>query len=277
MIFSLKSNQAIPHSIIAFFVLTYSISWMLWIPLALSSQGLLAIQISPFLGIVLGGMGPSLTAIILTVTESGDQGVRALFGHLLRWRVSIRWYLFVLLAPAVIIISAMILHAGFNHIAFQLPTIGDWRVVLLTFMITFVFGGPLGEEMGWRGYALPRLLINGGTLWASLMVGIFWGLWHLPLFWIRGSLQANLPVMWFMVSILAESILYTWVYKHTNHSLLLMCLFHTSINAWAKLILLPVLTNDLQPLLLTFGLELIVAIIVMVGRDSIRLPQGKRG
>jgi hypothetical protein len=123
---------------------------------------------------------------------------------------------------------------------------------------------------------LPHLLVNRGTLLASLTVGIFWGLWHLPLFWIQGTVQADIPVIWFMVSILAESLLYTWVYNHTENSLLLMCLFHTSINAWAKLILLPVLTNDLQPLLLTFGLELVVAIII-VGSDPIRLIKRKAG
>jgi membrane protease YdiL (CAAX protease family) len=147
---------------------------------------------------------------------------------------------------------------------FEFFKIGNWRVIFVLFLFTLLFGGPLGEEIGWRGYTLPRLLVNRNALLASLIVGVLWGLWHLPLFWIQGSLQADIPIVWFLVSILAESILYTWVHIHTRGSLLLAILFHAAINTWAKLILLPLLADSLSPLLLTFGLEIVLAVIVVV-------------
>jgi membrane protease YdiL (CAAX protease family) len=126
-------------------------------------------------------------------------------------------------------------------------------------------GGPLGEELGWRGYALPRLSAAQTPLIASIIVGILWGLWHLPLFWIRDSIQADIPIAWFMVSIVAESILYTWVYRHTQGSVLLVGLFHAAINTWAKIFLLPLLTNGMNSVLeLTFGLEVVLATTVVI-------------
>lgn len=232
--------------------------------MALSSQGWLDIQLPPLFGIVIGGMGPSLVAVILTRSESGTQGIRDLLGRFLRWRVAIQWYLFVLVIPAATMLGAIVLYSLVGRSAFKLPDMGDWQGVLVVFLFTLIFGGPLGEELGWRGYALPRLLATRNALTASLIVGALWGLWHLPLFLIRESIQADIPVVWFMASILAETILYTWVFVNTGESLLLVCLFHTAVNAWAKLILLPAMTSDLTPLLITFGMEFIVAIIVVM-------------
>ena len=104
-------------------------------------------------------------------------------------------------------------------------------------------------------------------------MGALWGIWHLPLFWIHGSLQSDVPVTWFMTSILAEAILYTWVYNNTGSSLLLVCLFHTAINAWAKLILLPALAADLHPLLIAFGMELAIAIVIIILAGPVHLSK----
>jgi hypothetical protein len=247
-----------------FLVVTYVISWALWVPMALSSQGIIPIQIPSLLGIVIGGISPSLTAIALTIIEGGKEGIQDLLARSLRWRVAIQWYLFTLFAPAVIMLCAIVLNTLLENTPLELPKIGNWAAVVALFLFTLIFGGPLGEEIGWRGYVLPRLLINRNALLASLIVGALWGLWHLPLFWIRGSLQADIPIGWFMVSILAESILYTWVHIHTRGSLLLVILFHAAVNTWARLILLPLLTDSLSPLLLTFGLEIILAVTVVV-------------
>jgi membrane protease YdiL (CAAX protease family) len=257
------TGNALKRVVVWFFVATFCFSWALWVPMALFSQGIISIQIPPILGIVVGGLSPSFTAVALTIVKEGKQGIRALFARLLRWRVAIQWYLFCLFAPAVIMLCAIALSALFENKPLELPKIGNWAAVAVLFLFTLILGGPLGEEIGWRGYALPRLLANHRALSASLIVGVLWGLWHLPLFWIRPSLQADIPIGWFMASILAESVLYTWVHMHTRGSLLLAILFHAAVNTWAKLILLGQL-DSLDPLLLTFGLEIVLAVVVVV-------------
>jgi membrane protease YdiL (CAAX protease family) len=260
---SSRPDRSESDSLTAFFAATHTVSWILWVPMALSSQGFLSIQISPILGIMLGGMSPSLVAIVLTAVEGGRNGLRDLLGRLLRWRVAVQWYALVLFAPAVLMVCALVINAVLEATTLRLPTVGNWAAVLALFVFTLLFGGPLGEEIGWRGYALPRLQSRQSSLVASVVLGAVWGLWHLPLFWIEGSLQAGIPATWFVASIVAESIVYTWVYNHTRGSLLPVCLFHAAINTWAKLILLPALAAGLRPLLLAFGAEVVLAVIIV--------------
>jgi membrane protease YdiL (CAAX protease family) len=252
------------YPLVKFVVATFILSWAFWVPMALASQGIMSIQIPSLLGVVIGGTSPSLTAVALTIIQEGKEGIQGLFARMLRWRVAIQWYLFALFAPAVIMLCAIALNALLESTPPEFPKIGDRAAVAALFLFTLILGGPLGEEIGWRGYVLPRLLANRKALWASLIVGALWGLWHLPLFWIRASVQADIPIGWFMGSILAESILYTWVYIHTRGSLLLVILFHAAVNTWARLILLAPVTDSSSPLPLTFGLEIFLAVIVVV-------------
>jgi membrane protease YdiL (CAAX protease family) len=259
-----QSDAFKKRGIIVFFSMTYAISWIIWIPIALSSNNILLFHISPFPGIIIGGMAPSLVGLILILEEQGISGTKSLLGRLFQWKVNIRWYIFVLCIPAVIISTSIIINSIFANVPINISTIGDWRIILITFIVTLFIGGPIGEELGWRGYALPKMGETRKPLLASLIVGLGWGLWHLPLFWINGSLQADIPVIWFIVSILAESVLYTWIYTSTGGNLFLMVLFHTSINAWAKLLLLPVITNNVLPLCIAFSFEVLIAIVVIV-------------
>jgi membrane protease YdiL (CAAX protease family) len=257
------------HSLFAFYASTYSLSWLLWVPLALSSQGIISFRLPSILGVVVGGLSPSLMAILLTIIEKREDGLRDLRTRWLHWRVAPQWYFFVLLAPAAIMACAIILVALFTCTLPEIPKIDNWFAVIALFGVTFIIGGPLGEEIGWRGYALPRFLTSRSPLTASIVVGVLWGIWHLPLFWIRDSIQAVIPLGWFMVSIVAESILYTWIYNHTQGSILVVCLFHTAINTWAKIILLPSLANGLNVLLVSFSLEVILAVSIIVLTKSV--------
>jgi uncharacterized protein len=266
-----KTEKQNKISIIAFFVMTYAFSWILWIPIALSSQKLLAVQISPFLGIIIGGIGPSLSALILTMAEKGMPGIRSLLGCLFKWRVAIKWYIFILFIPTTIILGSIVLYSLIENLPLNIPNIGDWRIVFLTFILTLLIGGPIGEELGWRGYALPKLLETRNPILTSLIIGMGWGIWHLPLFWIQGSLQAEIPLTWFMISILAEAILYTWVYISTGGSIILMVMLHTSINAWAKLLLLPLIEYSLLPILITFGMEIVIAFMIIIKMRNLHL------
>jgi membrane protease YdiL (CAAX protease family) len=93
-----------------------------------------------------------------------------------------------------------------------------------------VFVLVVGEEVGWRGFALPRLLERQSALQASLVLGLLWGLWHLPTFFIPGTPQAGIPIPAHLVYVIALSVLFTWMYLHTRGSLLLATLFHGAVN-----------------------------------------------
>src|SRR3712207_6537622 len=88
----------------------------------------------------------------------------------------------------------------------------------------------MGEELGWRGYALPRLLARRSALAASLILGLLWGLWHLPTFYVLGAPQHGLPISAFLLLTMAYSVLFTWIYLHTRGSVLIATLFHSAIN-----------------------------------------------
>src|SRR5918992_4619816 len=187
------------HPLITFFVLTYALAWILWIPLVVLRD---TIPATPGLVLVLLGSNvPSLLAIVLTAVVLGRGALRKLLGRLLIWRVDVRWYLVVVVGPATLVGGIVAFNAllGGPAISFNVP--------LLAAVITLAFhifpGSALGEEIGWRGYALPRLQARRSALGASLVLGPIWALWHLPL-WLTGA-PGRTPILYagFVVSVIA--------------------------------------------------------------------------
>jgi len=213
------------YPLVAYFALAFGIAWVIWIPMAASWQGLLPFQIPAILGIILAGCAPTVSAVILTGIESGKNGVDQLLGRFTLWRVGIHWYAFVLLSEAAIGLSAIgliIVPGG----AVELPLyLSQWHLVLPIFLFNGLVAG-LMEEFGWRGYALPRLQASRSAVSASLIIGVLWGLWHVPMWW------KDLPVeiLARMLLGIACAILYTWVYNNTKGSLLMPVLYHAAGN-----------------------------------------------
>jgi membrane protease YdiL (CAAX protease family) len=233
-----------PQSLLVFFLLAFGISWTIWIPTALASHGLLPFQLSPSITGLLGAFGPSTAALITTAIYDGKAGFRSLLRRLLMWRVGLQWYLFVLLWPAFLSLAktalAVLLGSSvpdfaqppFVHL-YPLPS--EFSKVNPLLFLPFVFlqqtliGSSMGEEIGWRGYALPRLEAYRNALQAGVILGIVWAVWHLPLWLTKGYPLAEAFLGWTMLGIVADSILFTWVYNNTKGSLLLALLFHSSI------------------------------------------------
>jgi len=180
----------------------------------------------------------------------------------MRWRVNRIWYLISLMGAPLVMIAALGLHFCLggalpqfldpNH---MVTSLAQWPIGIIVFLYIFVFSA-LGEEIGWRGFALPLLQTRFSPFSASLILGLIWSLWHLPLFWMSGNFHQELPLSWFLLQIFGSTFLYTWMYNHTRSSLLIMLLFHTASNA--AMGLLPILPLDngssLRPLWLTVGL-----------------------
>lgn len=244
-----------PANLIVYFILTFLISWGIWVPLALtggSDQALLW----------LAGFGPTLAAVIVTGWKHGRAGLKQLLSGVVRLRVKPVWYLVSLLGAPVVFAAALGLHVVLGGAAphlvdpnHMLTEPGQWPLAALVFGYIFVFTA-LGEEIGWRGFALPVLQSRFSGFASSLVLGVIWTLWHLPLFWFVDGFHQQLPFGWYALQIIGSTFLYTWMFNRTRGSLLIMMLFHTASNAAVGL--LPVLPLDnggsFRPLWLVVGL-----------------------
>jgi uncharacterized protein len=248
------------HPLVTFFVLCYALSWALWIPLAVLRDAIPWPANS--LAILVGSNVPSGVAIILTAVMRGKAGTRQLLGRLLIWRVSPWWYLMLLVPTALILISITAVAVLYGGPTAALSGSVVAAVITVAFM-TFP-GSALGEEIGWRGFALPRLQYRRTALTASLILATLHALWHLPL-WFMGDPDNQLTLYpAFAIQVVAVAVIYTWLYNGTKGSLLLAVLFHTALNAPLTLILLPQGPDNFTlPFWLLSGLWAAAAIIVV--------------
>lgn len=260
---------------IAFFVLAFVLSWGILLAEAAAVRGWFPFRLPQPL-LVVSGFGPALAALIVAFWQDGHSGMGQLLARLGRWRVRWYWYLVALFAPATFFLSAVALatRTGFiphfsEAAAVEIAHsqgLSPWLLVPVLFALLFVLS--LGEEIGWRGFALPTLLSWGDPLVASTMLGIAWGLWHLPLIWVPalGAAVGNVPFVWFLVDITAMSILFTWLFQHTEGSLLIATLLHSGNNTAAALVpLLPPVAEDLRPFFFNIALKwLAIGVILMI-------------
>jgi membrane protease YdiL (CAAX protease family) len=261
------------HPLAAFLVLTYGLTWALWIPLDIFRDATSGPYTS--IAILIGSNIPSAVAIVLTAVGLGKGATRKLLGQLLIWRFGWRWYL-VLLAPTALVIGTITLVAvtrGGPAAALAVPLLG----AIIAIAIMIFPGSATGEEIGWRGYALPRLQARRTALTASLVVGSLHGLWHLPL-WLRGDVDHRLSVYpAFLIQAVALAVIYTWLYNSTKGSLLLVVLFHMATNAPLTLVLLPLgIENWVLPFWLMAGFTVVAAVVVVAVFGPTNLSQHPR-
>jgi uncharacterized protein len=260
------------HPLIAFFVLTYALAWILWLPLVFLQD---TIPAAPgFVLVLLGSNVPSVLGIFLTAIVLGGGSLRKLLARLLIWRVDPRWYLVVVLGPAALV-GYMV---AFNALPGG-PTI-SLNVPLLTAVITLAFfifpGSALGEEIGWRGYALPRLQARRSALGASLILGVIWAFYHLPLFFTGQAFRSPGLFVPFVISGIALSVILTWVYNGTGGSLLLVVLLHATANLPLTLLLEPLGSRAMLPFLLFVGPMVVAAIVVVIVAGPAHLSRKHR-
>ena len=229
----LRPDPAPLPSTVAFYGGALIISWSCWLLVVAADHGLLALPGGAAASLVIvGGFGPLFSAAAMTARVSGLRGARALLGQAFDWRVSLRWYLVALLLPAALRFAVLGVHIFKGGTFPDFDDTGRWLALPLTFISVLVLGGPLGEEFGWRGVMQPRLQVRFGMLPASMLVGVASSLWHLPLFMISSTPQSHLPFALFLVRTVAISIVLGWLWNRSNRSLLVILLFHASLNTW---------------------------------------------
>lgn len=184
----------------------------------------------------LSNFGPALGALIVVGVAEGTDGIKNLVRSLFQWRVKFIWYLVVLLGPALTMVTAVLLYNMFGENS-SVPNLNDWisilpqHLIVIISLFLFMMVGIWGEEIGWRGFALPKLQKAYHPLLASLILGVIWAIWHLPAFFIENSQQAQLGMTYFFLATLGYSILYSWVYNGSKESLFMIWLLHSANNA----------------------------------------------
>jgi uncharacterized protein len=251
------------YPLVAFFIMAFLFSWIAVLPLILNPT----LPLEPFQ--ILGALaGPTLSAIIITAVLEGRNGIRIFFKRYIQWRAGFVWWFIVLFG---ILLALNTVATFFVGISVWIEFFKNILVILPAYLITLLVGvilGPLWEEPGWRGFALPRLQGQFGPIFGTLILGILWALWHLPGY-LGGWMTVGIVPL--LISGVGFSILATWVYNNTRGSILLMILLHSSSNAAISIgskVLPPNLSGSMNSIV--FGgwipaiTYLIIALVILV-------------
>lgn len=216
------------RNLIAYFVLAYALSWAIGIPLALSAQGIIP-PVLPLWTHYFVAYGPMLAAMIVTFATQGKRGLGELGKRMVMWRVKPVWWLAAVSPLLIGFVVALILNLVTNspitlsdlgEVNF-LPPLGIGALLLWT----FTFG--IGEETGWRGYALPRLQKGTSALTATILLAVLWAFWHLPQFFY---LFDPAIAMGWGIGLFAGAIVFTWLFNSSGGSILIVAIWHGCFN-----------------------------------------------
>jgi membrane protease YdiL (CAAX protease family) len=228
--FRLQAATGWSVTMIVYFPVTFVMSWAAWI-----GAGVIAPDASGPHGIIrtvliyVGTFAPALVALTMTAIETGRAGVGTLIRRLFQADMAPRWYAFAI----GYMFSVKLTMAAVHRLVWgNWPPFSHEPIVLLFAASIFstVLLGQAGEELGWRGYALPRLAARLGYARSSLIIGTVWALWHLPLFYITGTDKTGQAFPIRGLSVVALSVAITWLYARTGGSLLLTMLMHAATN-----------------------------------------------
>ena len=262
------------HSLVIGIVLMFLFTW----PIDLSNSGILPIQF-PYLVYLFLGWGFVFAAVIMTGLTLGKEGVLSLLKRYLQWRVGWKWYLVAFgLMPALWIVGVY-LYAALTRVSPDFSTIMAYKIfgeaanlplfVLPFFLVELITNG---EEIGWRGYVLPRLQAKHNALTSSLILGVVWALWHLPKFLSQFDIAV---VVWFMLHVVAFAVILTWLYNGTKGSLLLVAICHAASNTVGNF--LPVAnttsSENMGAYITIVLLEIVTAVTVTVISGQLRLSR----
>jgi uncharacterized protein len=255
------------HPLISFFVMAYAISW---------TYVIVFLIVWPLPDTIVTDtpelLGPVVAGFVMTAVMGGRAGVRQLLRRFVMWRVPAAWYVYALVAiPALYFIGVALVPGALG--SFKAPSLSTWLLYPVLFIVVMVLDGPLLEEPGWRGFALPRLQARWGPLVGTLILGVMWGSWHAPQYFTKtfaaanGGLSAS-GVIVFMLAAVIFSVLITWAFNHTAGSLLIAILIHTAINftqAFTSDLFPAAAYNEVVPVAV-FGAAAVLVVIATRGR-----------
>jgi membrane protease YdiL (CAAX protease family) len=210
-----------------FFLLAYAVTWACWLPLVRVNGEQIGGPFSAEFLARLGQFGPFAAAIVVAGVGGGLGGKRDLFRRFTKWRVNPLWFGVALILPPILAVAAIAMQTAMIGDGLDLRLFDPSLEILPHFLLVLVVGGPLGEELGWRGFALPRLQAVSPLWLSTLLLALAWAGWHLPLWWI-----AEIPssFAFYVVGVIPLTFLFTWLSVRSSGSVLIAMLFHASIN-----------------------------------------------
>jgi membrane protease YdiL (CAAX protease family) len=229
-----ETGPAARQSLVRYFILAFALSWIVEFALIASQERWIDPPL-PFSLHYLASYGPALAAILVTGLTAGKRGLSELFGRVLKWRVGWRWLMVSALFPVALFALGLVVA---RILTGEWPAVSDLgQVNYLPYLgagalpFWFLTYG-LGEEIGWRGFALPRLQRNRTAASSTLILGLLWALWHTPAFFYLDTYERLGLVMLpaFAASVLCGAVVYTWLYNSVGGSVLITALFHAVFN-----------------------------------------------
>ena len=265
------------HSLVIGIVVMFLFPW----PISLAASGVMPYRV-PDIVATLDTWGFVVASLLMTGITLGKEGVVALVKRFLIWRVRWTWYLAALFLLPAIQTATFLLRAAFTQTRIDFSNVFAYEMFgpdanLLLFIVPLFVAFAIinAEEIGWRGYVLPRLQTKYSALVSSVIIGVIWWLWHLPYFLAPGWSTSTFG--WFVFSTIPNSILFTWLYNNTRGSLLLVTLFHSSVNTAGAF--LPILNYaggyDSTETIIQIVLTSLVAIAVIVIYGPERLSRSE--
>ncbi|WP_255195014.1 CPBP family intramembrane glutamic endopeptidase [Halorarius litoreus] len=227
--YSTSTGVVSRHPVAAFVLVTLAFSWGVWF-------GGDRLDVSPTAVVLLGAWGPTVGALVVTWRLEGVAGVRRLLGRFVQFGVPARWLALAVLLPFVLAgIAALGALALGESVVPTLPGGAPLFFLPVVFIVNVFVGGPIAEELGWRGFAVPRLRGRYGVVGSGLLVGVVWAAWHAPFYLLPGSsvVVGGFPFAWFAVVVVAYSVLFSWLVTGAGDSVVPAVLFHAGTNTAA--------------------------------------------
>jgi len=259
-----------------FLVLTFLWSWILWIiGLNYLSDGINQESIGKFLVFFFAGVyGPTISGIITTLFFDGFIGIFELIKKLFLWKVPLKYYGYIIILPLLFVIIGIALYSqfigeigGFDKTAYlSIPTI----------LFAGLYAGPLGEELGWRGFLLPEFQKKFSNLKSAIIIGFIWFIWHIPLWWapfgtlVSGEPVSLIPIITYFIMLICLSIIITWLVINSKGSVLIAILFHLSINAGIALLFFPELNMDFKKVHLLSSIGMLIFTGFLIVKNKLK-------
>jgi len=227
----------------------------------------------------IGVYGPTVSALLTTIIFDGFAGGLTLLKKFFIWNVPFKNYLFIILLPLIFVIIGIGLYnlligdiGSFDKMAFlSIPTI----------LWAGLYAGPLGEELGWRGFLLPELLQRFSNLKSTIIIGLIWFIWHIPLWWapfgtlVSGEPISFIPVLTYLAMLICLSIIITWLVINSKGSVLIAILFHLSINAGIVLLFFPDLNVDFKKIHLLSSVGMLIFTGILIVKNKLKTSANK--
>ena len=262
------------HSLVIGIVLMFALTW----PIDLANSGIVPIQF-PFVVYLFLGWGFLFACVIMTGLTLGKDGVVALLKRYVQWRLGWQWYLAAFLLTPGLIVLAVYIHAALAGVSLDFSTVMAHKIfggtaylplfILPFFLVDLISNG---EEIGWRGYVLPRLQAKYSALTSTLILGVIWGFWHLPKYLSHWN---TVSFAWFMIHTMAYAVILTWLYNNSKGSLLLVTISHASSNTAGVFMPMAntVSSENMGAYIIFVLLEVIAAVIIVLATGAEQLSR----